>query len=496
MQSTDERSNLLELNVSKQGVHMPYEYRLRRLVARLLSRSIRRDEEAAIIVITALIFPVLLAFLGLSLDFGRLYDLKRQQQQAVDAAVIGTVTHMWRGASNSEAIASGKNDAALNNFDDDDPDRVIDVSLTIDNARVIGVITEDEVPTFFMRILNWNEVSIQSRAVAGLVRYASGCLHALNPSSRGALKVSGNATIDSGCEVMVNSDHDRAITTNGGGCLSAGYVGTSGGYVSNGSATCIDPPPVTNVATAFDSLSYMQAMEPTPAAVPDYIDVSISGSDGIVTLSPGTYSGSLIQEQATDPITGDLLYDPLTGDPIMEVVGRNSAIRISGGEVRFEPGLYILDSGMRINADSVVRVVDQSGFVQTEPGTAGVTFYNTNTISPETSDYWDHFFIGGNADVKLYAPPDGLYQGLLFWEDAGAPDKQPGHVFAGTADAELVGTIYTPSSDVRWSGDNETTDWTMIIADEITLSGGAVLPGGNLNNSPVSPPVFAPTLLE
>ena len=347
-----------------------------------------------------------------------------------------------------------------------------------------------------MRILNRNEVTIQSRAVAGLVRYASGCLHALDPSSRGALTVSGNATIDSGCEVMVNSDHTRAITVNGGGCLSAGYIGTSGDYVSNGSRNCIDPPPVTEVAPAFDSMAYLQAMEPTAAGVPDYIDVGISGSDGIVTLSPGTYAGSLIEEQSTDPITGDLLYDPLTGDPIMEVVGRNPAIRISGGEVRFEPGLYILDSAMRINSDSVVRVVDALGFVQTEPGTAGVTFYNTNTISPGTSDYWDHFFIGGSADVKLYAPPDGLYEGLLFWEDSSAPDKQPGHVFAGTADSELVGAIYTPNSDVRWSGNNDTSAWTMIVADEITLNGGAVLPGGQLNDSAVAPPVFAPTLLE
>ena len=87
---------------------MPCNYRLRGLMARFPKRNIWRDEEATIIIITALIFPVLLAFLGLALDFGRVYDLKRQQQQAVDAAVIGTVTHLWRGASNSEAIASGK----------------------------------------------------------------------------------------------------------------------------------------------------------------------------------------------------------------------------------------------------------------------------------------------------------------------------------------------------------------------------------------------------
>ena len=272
---------------------MPRKNRLISLIAPFRTRSIWRDEQGTIVVITALILPVLLAFLGLALDFGRVYDLKRQQQTAVDAAVIGAVTQLWRGGSTSEAITSGKNDAALNGFDGASSNRTIDVDITIDNAnaRVIGLITEDEVPTFFMRILNWNEVSIQSRAVAGLVRYASGCLHALNPSSRSALTVSGNATLDSGCEIMVNSDHDRAITVNGGGCLYGVTIGTSGAYASNGSANCIDPPPVTSVATAVDAMAYLQPMEPTPAAVPDNIDVSISGSDGDRDAEPGNVYG-------------------------------------------------------------------------------------------------------------------------------------------------------------------------------------------------------------
>jgi len=39
-------------------------------------------------------------------------------------------------------------------------------------------------------------------------------------------------------------------------------------------------------------------------------------------------------------------------------------------------------------------------------------------------------------------------------------------------------------------------DWTMIVADTVEVSGGAVLPSAHLNNSPIAPPVFAPTLLE
>ena len=69
-------------------------------------------------------------------------------------------------------------------------------------------------------------------------------------------------------------------------------------------------------------------------------------------------------------------------------------------------------------------------------------------------------------------------------------------MFAGTADSVFNGAIYTPSSAVAWRGANDAVDWTMITADTIEISGGAVLPGANLNNSPIAPPVFAPTLLE
>ena len=90
---------------------MPRKNRLISLIAPFRTRSIWRDEQGTIVVITALILPVLLAFLGLALDFGRVYDLKRQQQTAVDAAsgkndlvqsgnlVIGAVTQLWRGGA-------------------------------------------------------------------------------------------------------------------------------------------------------------------------------------------------------------------------------------------------------------------------------------------------------------------------------------------------------------------------------------------------------------
>jgi len=431
--------------------------------------ALRRDQAGTLVIITALLFPVLLAFMGLSLDVGMIYDWKRREQRAADAAAIGAITEVWRGGDTDAAKLAGKNDSALNHFDEASTARDITVDINIpyngSSIMVEAVITERQVPTYFMRVLGYDDITVQSRAVAGLVKYATGCIHTLNADQRAALVVQGTAVLDAGCEIMVNSNHTSAITVNGGGCLLGSYIGTSGDYAMNGSANCIDPPPVTDVATAYDSMSYIQVMEPSvpeEGATEENTDVNIT--EGEVTLTPGYYYGS----------------------------GGGAAISISGGIVHFQEGLYILDSGLSINSTSVVDVVDSGGIVAMGPGGAGVTFYSTNS----DGDNWGRFFVAGTADVTFYAPSSGDYEGILFWEDADAPGTPPGHVFAGNADSVFNGAIYTPSSDVAWRGTNDTVDWTMIIADTIEVSGGAVLPSANLNSSPIAPPVFAPTLLE
>ncbi len=432
--------------------------------------TLRRDQAGTLLIITALLFPVLLAFMGLSLDVGLIYDWKRREQRAADAAAIGAVTEIWRGGDTDAAKLAGKNDSALNHFDEDSTKRDITVDINIpyngSNIMVEAVITERKVPTYFMRVIGWEDVTVQSRAVAGLVKYATGCLHALNPDERASLVVQGTAVLDSGCEIMVNSNHTSAITVNGGGCLLGSYIGTSGDYAMNGSANCIDPPPATVVATAYDSMSYLQVMEPSvPEAGATEENTNVKITNGEVTLTPGYYYGS----------------------------GGGAAISISGGIVHFQEGLYILDSGLSITSSAVVDVVDSDGNVALGPGGAGVTFYSTNSDGGN----WGTFFVAGSATVTFYAPSSGDdYEGILFWEDDAAPGNPPGHVFAGSADSVFNGAIYTPSSALAWRGTNDTVDWTIIVADTVEVSGGAVLPGANLNNSPIAPPVFAPTLLE
>ena len=320
---------------------------------KLLGR-LGRDEAGALMIITAMLFPVLLAFMGLSLDFGLIYDWKRRQQKAADAAAMGAATELWRGNGADAARLAGADDAALNGFDGSSTNRDITVKINIpyngSSRMVEAVITEREVPTYFLRVVGWDELTVQSRAVSGLVRYASGCVQALNPDESSTMNIHGTATFVGDCEILVNSDNTRALVVDGGACLTGAAIAVEGDYVSNGTQNCIDPPPTTDVPAALDSMAYLQTMAPTiPESGPtaDKTDVVINDPD-TVTFEPGYYYGTAIEQQMTDPVTGDPIVDA-NGDALMEIVGYNPAIRITGGNVTFKPGTYILDSGMRMS---------------------------------------------------------------------------------------------------------------------------------------------------
>lgn len=454
---------------------------------KLLGR-LGRDEAGALMIITAMLFPVLLAFMGLSLDFGLIYDWKRRQQKAADAAAIGAATELWRGNGADTARLAGADDAALNGFDGSSTSRDITVDINIpyngSNQMVEAVITERQVPTYFLRVVGWDQMTVQSRAVSGLVRYASGCIHTLDPTERSTLKVNGTSRFLGECEVLVNSTHTRALEVDGGACLSAGNIAVTGDYVSNGSANCIDPPPYTDVPAALDSMAYMQPMAPTiPEEGPTADNTNIRVSNGeTVTLSPGYYAGGANATPQTDPVTGATLLDE-NGNVLVSLQGYGTPIKITGGTVHFEPGTYILDSGMEISGGSVTG--------------EGVTFYNTSR-DPDVMNSWGLITISGNAYVNFSAPSDdgNPYEGMLFWEDVAAPDRQPGHSFAGTSDSVFTGALYFPSSEVKWLGSTESSQWTIIVADEIVVGGNAVVQGSGLNTGDIAPPVFKPTLLE
>ena len=83
-------------------------------------RSLRRESRGVVIIVTALVFPVLVAFLGLALDVGMMYDYKRRQQNAADAGALGGAHELWRG-NTGHVTTSAKADTSRNGFDATEP---------------------------------------------------------------------------------------------------------------------------------------------------------------------------------------------------------------------------------------------------------------------------------------------------------------------------------------------------------------------------------------
>ena len=443
---------------------MPYEYQLRRLNTPFHMRSLRRDEEGVLLVITALLFPVLLAFLGLSLDVGMIYDEKRRQQNAADSGAMGGAYELWR--TNTDKVqSSAKDDTKRNGFDDNDSD----VTVTVTNpysgdANKVEVIITEEVPVYFARIFGAGTVTVRSRAVAGLVTGApgDGCSVILDEGeTRASFKVPGTADFTAACGIMVNSKHDKALVQSGNSTITATDIGVTGNYRMNGGATMNCDYLGTGMPPIIDPFLNMMPPNPTDTTAypPRATDLWISSTPA-APLEPGYYTGGI-------KIDGN------------------------GTVVNFNPGIYILDANAATDTKSGLQITGSS--VNTG---IGVMFYNVNTT--DNGGLWGDLSIAGSSKNTFKAPADGYYSGILFWNDAGAPYKKPGSVLAGTSYSLFEGVMYFPSTHLAFRGTSANGGWQMIVAHTAEAVGNFSSVSADFDAGYAGAPtvLLRPTLLE
>lgn len=112
------------------------------------------------------------------------------------------------------------------------------------------------------------------------------------------------------------------------------------------------------------------------------------------------------------------------------------------------------------------------GGIQITGGTVNgseVFFYNVSADGKQVVD------IGGNTVVKLAAPTDGPYKGVLFFNNRSSPDRSLGNRIArGNSEPYFGGMLCFPSQYPDWSGNPETrAKWSMVVANTINVCGGA-----------------------
>jgi len=278
-------------------------------------------------------------------------------------------------------------------------------------------------PQLFSTLFSKSGMFTGARATAAIISTggaASGCIYVLNPSASRAMQVA-SSTVTTTCGVYVNSSANDALETEGNPPSGSYYISASsisivGHYQNNGQGT-FSPMPQTGQKAATDPLANLQ-----PPSVGSCNHTNFNWSQGTTTLSPGVYCGG---------------------------------INISGGNVTFSSGTYILDgTGLQIN--SANTVVNGSG----------VSFYNT-----ATSGYsYGTLTISGQPKVTFSAPTSGSMQGIFWFSDRNDTNTNQNQ-FNGSTTASIQGTIYIPTAPLLYTGQSSTGTYTALVVNKLVVNG-------------------------
>ena len=377
---------------------------MRMAVSRLTvsCRHFWNDDGGGVLVYAAIALPILFGAAGLSVDASVWYQTKRGAQAAADAAALAMAFESVRSGDSSLMLQTAMESASDNGFEAAKGDTIAINSPPTGgdfsgDASAFEVIVERNTPGFLSSVLIPGEVTVAARAVArvGTTGPGDGCLWTMDPSGSGALTVTGNADINIGCGIYVNSNHGTALSQGGASCVNASSISVVGGA----SGSCLNPSPAEGVSAQSDPLATMHGSVSASTAGCDPNDYTAKNKK-TVTLTPGCYSGNI------------------TANP--------------GGTIVFDSGNYVLDDA----------TLDFKGDVEGN----GVSFHLT-----ANSD--EIITINSQANINLVAHEnDGdPMAGVLFYQAPGSPSGIE-HKINGGADLYMEGIVYLRNDNFRFNG--------------------------------------------
>lgn len=417
----------------------------------ILAKALRlKRERGFTIVAFALMIFVSMGFAGLAVDVGYLQLEKRKAQIAADAAAMGALREMEKG--NTDLASAGDNDSALNGFTNGQNETTVSISSPPTSGAYAGQSTALQatvsrvVPTYFMRALGTNAVTVSASAVAQTSTAAGsigGCIFAMNPTASGAFTITGTVTISTACSAVVKSNSSSAYSMVGNSTFSLsngaeiGVVGTgTGGWSLSGGAQVLNATtgaaqsPI-NIQSFNDPLASVAPPTPTGLTIKSSNSMTVKPS-ATVTLNPGIYCGGIDVK----------------------------------GTATFTTGTYILaGGGLTIDAQAVVN----------DTGT-GEMFYNTSANSQawgcSGSGGAQSFTFNGGASINLIGltVSDGVGSvGVLFFDDRSTSGLS--HKINGNSTSTFDGALYFLPNALQFAGTNRTPGFLYIVADTITMNG-------------------------
>jgi Flp pilus assembly protein TadG len=280
------------------------------------------------------------------------------------------------------------------------------------NYWVTASVTETQTE-LFSAVFGNRFLNAGAHATAAIVPTGGGgCIYVMQATGSSVTN-SGNALIDSGCGIYINSNGPSPVTMSG-----TSTIETTGGAKTNivsssegtfsGSAT-ITPAPNLGTSAVLDPFISMPA--PSIGSCTYSAPVVVTSN---TTLPYGTYCGGIITS-GTETIT-------------------------------LSPGLYIIEGG-----------ITESGS-PTFTGTGVTLYFKTGGIVGS-----------GTGTFNLSAPTTGTYQGVVLFEDR---SNSSGITLSGSTGTQVSGLVYMPAGNLTYSGDSGTSGVvTTLVVNAITFSG-------------------------
>ena len=428
---------------------------LQRRPASAVSRLVRRfcrDQSGVSAILMALLLPMILGMMGLSVDVGVWYLEKRGLQTMADAAALAGGSELANGSSTAIINSVATAGATRNEFDSSSD------SITINNPPLSGpntgnsgsieIIISRQMPLFFTAAFfklvgsATEQFNATARAVVNTEFVEEFCILGLDTTATRAVDVTGTATLD--CGIAVNSSAGNALNIGGNGVVTVTSVSTVGDVNINGGGI-LDSDAAPRSGTTIDD-PYSD-LEIPPFAAGECDAGSLGGGDtgttvtGVETINASDFGGVMT-------LCGGLTVN-------------------AGGILTLGPGVYIIDQGdFKING---------GGSVFGE----GVTIILT---SSGADNKIGNVAVNGGADIELSAPTDDPagapgYSGVLFYQDRNvSSSSSKSNFFNGGAELNLEGALYFPEQSLDFSGGADVGDGcTQLVAKTVSIAGEANL---------------------
>lgn len=436
--------------------------------ARLKTQSTESGQ--ATVLVALFMGLVVLGLLALALDVGYFFHEKRMAQAAADAAAVAAAEELTaNNAIGSANVVNAANTAAtLNGFDTTlatNPAQVTLSPLPNGNYSSAGsgaaptswvrATVTMPIPTFFLGAFNHQlrTLNVSASAVAAGGAPSPTCI-CLTGGSGTDLNMSNNAQLTaSQCGIEANSNSNgnpNAISIVGGAsvcgtsvqAVASNWIGSS---MSNNGSICSAATKTQSAAPCSNNLS-APAMPPGLAG--HCTDSPIQGYDlAPNSLNPNNNNGnySLPFNGAQKMSNGQPV--PIPNDTVINNSVCYTNFNLAGAaQVVFAPGTYYINGDFTTGGGEKIS------------GT-GVTFVVSGAIN-----------IANSTTTTLSAPTLSGAPGVLFYVTGSS-----GVNIQGGSGSSIAGIIDAPNSAMTLANGTNTTTNMDIVANTLTMAGGATL---------------------